>query len=225
MNEKTCTKCGQTKPLSEYRTMKLGLFGRGSVCKECVNLWSRGYREAHREEDAAKRLLHKDEKKEYDKRRYLADVDKSKAERRETYRKRADYYCQKAKEYRLLADPKELRATKRKWEEEHREQVNQRGAAWKRSHPEKVREATRRRRAIKRAVSDGHYTEKEWGELLVKYGNKCLCCGKDDTKLERDHVIPLVERGPDTIDNIQPLCRTCNAKKWRKTIDYREVFG
>jgi 5-methylcytosine-specific restriction endonuclease McrA len=60
----------------------------------------------------------------------------------------------------------------------------------------------------------------EWPALLRKLGRKCLCCGstKDITK---DHVIPLIEGGRHHISNLQPLCRSCNSRKGRKTIDYR----
>ncbi len=39
--------------------------------------------------------------------------------------------------------------------------------------------------------------------------------------LTPDHIIPLSQKGPNTIDNIQPLCLNCNSSKGTKTIDYR----
>lgn len=77
----------------------------------------------------------------------------------------------------------------------------------------------RRRAALKNAA--GSYTEKEWLNLLEATGNKCLCCKRTDVTLTRDHVLPLVSGGTDYIDNIQPLCRSCNSKKHTKHIDYR----
>lgn len=67
----------------------------------------------------------------------------------------------------------------------------------------------------------GSYTIAEWAALLVLYGNKCLCCGRDDARLYADHVIPVVKGGSSNIDNIQPLCASCNSRKGSKIIDYR----
>lgn len=39
MQEKTCTKCGVSKTLDEFRKAKFGKFGRSAVCKKCNNLY------------------------------------------------------------------------------------------------------------------------------------------------------------------------------------------
>jgi 5-methylcytosine-specific restriction endonuclease McrA len=72
----------------------------------------------------------------------------------------------------------------------------------------------RRRGAI------GKFTLVEWNELLSQYDGKCLCCQTTE-KLTVDHVIPLSDHGSNTINNIQPLCRSCNSSKGTKTTDYR----
>lgn len=66
----------------------------------------------------------------------------------------------------------------------------------------------------------GCYTASEWEALKEKYNYICLCC-KEKKKLTIDHVIPLVKGGSNYISNIQPLCRSCNAKKQAKETDYR----
>jgi 5-methylcytosine-specific restriction endonuclease McrA len=48
-----------------------------------------------------------------------------------------------------------------------------------------------------------------------------LCCGRPDVKLTQDHVVPLARGGSNLIDNIQPLCASCNSSKGTQTIDYR----
>lgn len=60
----------------------------------------------------------------------------------------------------------------------------------------------------------------EWKELCDRYGNVCLCCHQN-VKLVIDHVLPLCLGGTNTIDNIQPLCATCNSKKGKRHKDYR----
>jgi 5-methylcytosine-specific restriction endonuclease McrA len=78
----------------------------------------------------------------------------------------------------------------------------------------------RRRRAMK-LNADGFHTEVEWLALVEKHRHKCLSCKRDDVELTRDHVIPLSAGGTDYIENIQPLCRSCNSKKHVRIIDYR----
>lgn len=54
-----------------------------------------------------------------------------------------------------------------------------------------------------------------WNEILNKTGNKCSVCGNvfPNNKLSPDHRIPRSVGGDNSIDNWQPLCRTCNATK------------
>ena len=61
----------------------------------------------------------------------------------------------------------------------------------------------------------GTHTLEQWNNLLLEYNFRCAVCGKKKI-LTKDHIIPLSEDGTDYIDNIQPLCRNCNSKKWKK---------
>jgi 5-methylcytosine-specific restriction endonuclease McrA len=115
-------------------------------------------------------------------------------------------------------------ASKRTYYEREREDIVARSKQWAENNPEKVRQAKtnnlRKRRAARHA-SRGNFTVEEFRELCKRYGNKCLAC--DDTKatLEADHVVPLTKGGSDEISNIQPLCGSCNRKKFVNIIDYR----
>ena len=79
----------------------------------------------------------------------------------------------------------------------------------------------RRRRAMKYEAL-GFYTLGEWELLKKQYGYTCPCCGKKEPeiKLTEDHIIPLSKGGTNWIDNIQPLCKSCNSKKHTKIIKY-----
>lgn len=44
---KTCTKCGEAKPVEEFSKHKKGKFGRLSKCRPCVAEYSREYRAQH----------------------------------------------------------------------------------------------------------------------------------------------------------------------------------
>lgn len=97
---------------------------------------------------------------------------------------------------------------------------------WRKNNPEKARqrisfENNKRRTRVLKAI--GSHTTKEWNKLKKKYNYMCLCCKKiePEIKLTRDHIIPLIKNGTDYIENIQPLCKSCNCKKHTKIINYK----
>ena len=67
----------------------------------------------------------------------------------------------------------------------------------------------------------GTHTAAEWKALKEKYGNMCLRCKATNIRLTKDHVLPISLGGSNSIDNIQPLCLSCNSTKHDKHIDYR----
>lgn len=51
-----------------------------------------------------------------------------------------------------------------------------------------------------------------WNAKLRTLGGRCQNCGSPD-RIEIDHIIPVSRGGTNHIDNLQPLCRPCNASK------------
>ena len=70
--------------------------------------------------------------------------------------------------------------------------------------------------------SEGSHTFREWELLKKQYGYKCPCCNKKELKikLKQEHIIPLSKGGSEYIENIQPLCGSCNSRKNTKIIKY-----
>lgn len=70
-------------------------------------------------------------------------------------------------------------------------------------------------------------------QVLSRAQYRCELCGisAKEKALEVDHIIPKAQGGPDTLDNYQALCYTCNAQKrdhddtdfrdWRDQYAYR----
>lgn len=85
---------------------------------------------------------------------------------------------------------------------------------WVKNNKDKVSSHNKRRRARKRGA-EGFHTLGEWELLKKQYGYKCPHCEEKEPKIKltEDHIIPLIKGGSDYIENIQPLCKSCNCKK------------
>ena len=81
-----------------------------------------------------------------------------------------------------------------------------------------------RRNIIKKILNKNgsSHTFGEWELLKKQYNLICPSCGESEPeiKLTKDHIIPLSKGGSDNIENIQPLCKKCNCKKYTKRIKY-----
>lgn len=85
---------------------------------------------------------------------------------------------------------------------------------WRKKNQEKLWLMEKRRRALKRNASGSH-TFLEWQSLVREYGHMCPYCQRKEPeiRLTEDHIVPLSKGGTDNIDNIQPLCLSCNCSK------------
>ena len=78
-----------------------------------------------------------------------------------------------------------------------------------------------RERRLWEAREKGTHTDQQWDRLLGFCRGRCLKC-QSESEIVKDHIVPISHGGSDSINNIQPLCATCNAKKGaRDTKDLR----
>ncbi len=97
---------------------------------------------------------------------------------------------------------------------------------YRRQYPEKAASWKHKRRALE-AKLGGYFTAEQWKRLKKEFNNTCPKCQKKELeiKLTVDHIIPInkwstwiknhnINYKWNNIENIQPLCKNCNSKKW-----------
>lgn len=194
---KKCVKCLQVKQIDQFYKSDCNKDGFRNSCKKCFDVQSNRYHDGNSEKITSY-------KKEY----RLINLDKIKEKAREWY--------QKNKEKIKAISSKNYYDNYEKRQEYQAEYRKVRG----KTSPEKSKQYKHNRRALVLG-NGGKIKSKDWLDLCNKYGNKCLCCGRNDVRLTLDHVIPMKKGGSNTIENVQPLCKSCNSKKGIKIIDYR----
>jgi 5-methylcytosine-specific restriction endonuclease McrA len=192
---KQCLGCKNEKSLDEFGARSLSPDGKKSRCKDCIS-------------SAAKKY-------------YQKNATQIK-ERMVRWRKDNPEYL---KQYQLATD------YDRKWNQANPEKKRKHRKDWYERNPQAVTAKRQNRRAMLKNA-EGTFTPEEWLMLLDKYDYTCLRCGAKEgemnhlnkkIKMTVDHVIPLSKNGPNRIENIQPLCLSCNSGKCDDDTDYRSI--
>jgi 5-methylcytosine-specific restriction endonuclease McrA len=210
-----CIVCKHWKPLAAFSPKKAGGYYRR--CKACEAARRRARIAANRERE-----------REYRRKRYYADVELSRAKDRARYHKNIEHERAQDRERYARPENREKRRQKLKdyyTRNQEREQAlgRERSRRWRQERPE-LGAAQKRRRRARLALTPGAHSEAEWRALKARFDYRCLRCGRREPEitLTRDHVIPIGLPGAsDSIENIQPLCGSCNAWKGRQVIDFR----
>lgn len=122
------------------------------------------------------------------------------------YTANRDHMLEKQKRYRE-EQPEADRATHRKWKSANKDKVN----------------AATHRRRNQVIENGGHWTAEEWQALKTEFEYHCLFCWRTEPEiaLTIDHIVPVSNGGSNDITNLQPMCKPCNSRKHRQTLDLR----
>lgn len=124
-------------------------------------------------------------------------------------------------------NPEKVRATKQRYAERHPEKRKASKAKWQIENADRMRIHGQNRRA--RTVAAGGKLSIGLAEKLFKLQRgRCACCHADLTKKKPhlDHVIPVALGGPNSDENMQLLCYSCNQSKCAKhPIDFMQSRG
>jgi 5-methylcytosine-specific restriction endonuclease McrA len=74
----------------------------------------------------------------------------------------------------------------------------------------------RRKERLKAAKALGRHTQAQWEALVAFCGGLCVQCGRPEAGnlfICKDHILPVARGGSDAIDNLQPMCTSCNPGK------------
>jgi len=116
----------------------------------------------------------------------------------------------------------------------HREEEKARSTIYQKTRPDKTREINLRAQARyrqtpqgrwskkvyayrKRNVSVGRIDKDAWHRKVGRFGGRCATCGSAGT-ITIDHIVPLSAGGTNKIENLQPLCKSCNSAKGSRSL-------
>lgn len=211
---KTCKKCGEEKPTTEFNKCAGKRDGLQSNCRDCCNkataAWMAANTERHKATRDAWRAANADRVKAVNDAWYAANRDKKLAQNAAWASANRGRRAEKNAE----------------WHAKNRERRNLRKAEHKKDHPELARVYAQNRRARKRE-SGGQLSAGLSAKLFKLQRGKCACCGNplgDDYQM--DHIIPIALGGMNTDNNIQLLRATCNRQKHAKhPVDFMRQRG
>ena len=230
---KRCMACGKTKPITAFDNTPRGLFW---WCRKCVDDTA-----SYCENPYKKRIFH-EPPTEGMKVCNKCGIEKPVSEfhRHKRNPDGLTYSCKSCVSIHCKGWREENKEHKseldRVWRQKNSARKKRNDKAYSAANKEKKKETQRKwladnmdkkratglRYARRKRGGGEMFTEDEFKKLCDMFDNRCACCG-EKKPLEADHIVPLKKGGRNIIENLQPLCRACNAVKHTKTVDYRSL--
>lgn len=199
---KTCTKCCETKPTSDFYKHSRQSDGLNSNCKVCVKVTNARWVSENTDRARAAKAKWAGDNPE----RMRAATAKWASENQEKIQSANSSYYRKNR----LRE----RARRVKYYAENVEKEKAATRTWQLANPGAKQSYDHNRRAR----LNGGKLSKDIAQRLHKLqrGMCPCCCQPLGANFHRDHVMPLALGGSNTDDNIQLLCATCNHSKGAK---------
>lgn len=191
LDEKTCRKCGEVKPVSEFHPRPESRDGYRNDCKPC-----------HRARCAARRGR-------------PGNAERQRQQSAEWYQRNKERHAENRRRWteenreKVLADSRAYAAA-------HREEARKRASQWAKENPERHRRQTRKGNWHFRAKSVGGPLESFFFEEIYERdeGICGICFESVPFELATlDHVIPFTRGGMHQRANVQVAHRRCNIRK------------
>jgi 5-methylcytosine-specific restriction endonuclease McrA len=229
-----CRTCNVPQSPDEFYIKDKKTGRRATKCKKCTIAYVADWQKAEYAKDPEKaRAVYRARAAHWRE----ANPEKSNEISRRSNKKNRPKLRESERAYRA-ANHEKIREKKKRYKKRHKDVVNagharyreanherlrERHKQWRDAHIERLREIVsdaKHRRRARLAGSGGSHTAAEWNGLKEFYDYTCLLCNRrePEIKLTRDHYIPISRGGTNDIDNIIPLCKSCNSRKHAKLI-------
>ncbi len=192
---KECTKCGEWKPLDNFRKDKRKSCGRGARCKQCTSVDNKKY---YQNNGDVRRNYHKQNR----------EVRLIQMRRYREENKRRSYITQK----RWREENREsLSSQKKAYYDRNKMEIRQKRKEHYNLKKDEYYLAGQRRRARKFSLPDTLIKENQ-DKITISFKGNCAITDSND--FSWDHAIPLsIQHGGTTLENIYPLRRDLNISK------------
>ena len=194
---KTCTKCGEEKPLADFTRDKSKRDGRRPSCRGCRASQRAESADRWRKYSAAYYAEHREQ--------VIADnAEYRAANGAEIHARRAAWRAE---------NPDKVRESNASFYARNQDEQRERARAWAIANPHTSWESGYRVRARKH----GHEPVVESftrDDVIDRYGDACAHCGGPFEELDH-YPVPVALGGPHSLDNAVPSCMPCNrANVW-----------
>ena len=217
--QKRCRRCGEAKALSAFPKAATCRDGHRRVCKSCARAQLQARLAVRPTVPALPKQCHRCG-------RVKAPEAFPESARCIDGHRNVCKACRKAQNKEWSeANPERDKARRRRWLESRGIDPTAYVRQWRAEHPEQDRANNRRSRLARRLrkmSASGSHTEREWLELVGRCMHSCMGCGRQLplNDLTQDHITPLSKGGGDEIENILPLCGSCNSRKGTRGVEW-----
>ncbi len=215
---KWCNQCKRELDDSKFARCSRNNDGLQSWCKKC--------KAANYQKNKEEILLKEKEDYHNNKEHYSMKAKKYYQRNKEKIKKKAKEYRDKNKSYLEKWFKKHYKNNKEYYSKHHKKYYRENKDKLKEKQREYLRtpegkevwKRSKLKRRRKLSSVECTLTGQQWEDIKKDQDYTCNMCGKKEPEVEltQDHILPLSRGGNHTKENIQALCRSCNAKKSNK---------